>query len=116
MSTANATPEQRYAALVESLIDTPGVTHAPEDGGARGRFGSSALKVDGRIFAMLTRGRLVVKLSRRGVDALVASGDGQRFDPGHGRLMREWLSLEPASALDWLALAREAMQFVASGR
>jgi hypothetical protein len=59
---------------------------------------------------------LVVKLPKARVDALVAAGEGRRFDPGHGRLMKEWLSLEPVSELEWLPLAREAMAFVASKR
>jgi hypothetical protein len=65
---------------------------------------------------MLVKGRLVVKLPRQRVDALIASGDGARFDPGHGRLMKEWLTVEPASEEEWLPLAREAMEFVASKR
>jgi len=49
------------------------------------------------------------------VDALVAAGTGARFDPRHdGRLMKEWLSIDPASDLDWLALAQEAREFVAA--
>jgi len=48
------------------------------------------------------------------VDELIASGDGDRFDPGHGRLMREWLELRPGSSLDWVSLATEAMEFVGS--
>jgi hypothetical protein len=103
-----ATPDERYAALGAVLLGQPGVSQ-----GGRG-FGSTALRVHGRIFVMLTDGRLVLKLPARRVDELIASGDGQRFDPGHGRLMKEWLSLEPASGAEWLALAREAMAFVGS--
>lgn len=102
----------RYATIVEVLIGEPMVTFSP---GGRG-FGSSALKIDNKIFAMLFKGELVVKLPRLRVDALIASGDGQRFDPGHGRLMKEWVTVEPASGADWLALAREAMTFVAPKR
>ena len=76
-------------------------------------FGSNGLRVGGKIFAMLVNDRLVVKLPKQRVDALIAGGEGERFDPGHGRLMREWLSLAPESRTDWLALAREAMEFVA---
>jgi hypothetical protein len=66
---------------------------------------------------MLVGGRLVVKLPRPRVDALVASGDGERFDPRHdGRLMKEWVSIEPTSEEEWLHLSREAMEFVASKR
>ena len=38
---------------------------------------------------------------------------GQRFDPGHGRLQREWLDVESASDDVWLDLATEAEKFVA---
>ncbi len=70
-----------------------------------------------KIFAMLVKGKLVVKLPKPRVDALVASGDGERFDPRHdGRLMKEWLSVEPTSEEEWLPLAREAMEFVTSKR
>lgn len=103
--------EARYAALVDTLVAEPDVTLSTKKG-----FGEGTLQVQGGIFAMLTRGRLVVKLPRQRVDALVAAGEGERFDPGRGRVMKEWLSLDPASELDWLALAREAMAFVASKR
>jgi hypothetical protein len=100
------TPEDRYAALADTLLgDTdPG---PPSKG-----FGSTALKVEGRIFAMLVKDRLVVKLPRRRVDALIASGHGERFDPGHGRLMKEWLVIGPGAEDQWLPLATEALAFV----
>jgi hypothetical protein len=43
----------------------------------------------------------------------VASGSGERFDPGHGRLMKEWLAVESAASDDaWRDLATEAEAFV----
>jgi len=72
---------------------------------------NSVLSVEGKIFAMLTRGKFVAKLPRRRVDDLVQSGIGAPFDPGHGRLMREWIAIGPGRA-DWIALAREAYEFV----
>lgn len=51
-------------------------------------FGSSGLKVGGKVFAMVVKGKLVVKLPKERVDGLVASGTGEYFDPGHGRLMK----------------------------
>ena len=75
------------------------------------------LKINSKIFAMLSsKSYFVVKLPQERVDALIASGEGKRFDPGHGRLMKEWLSVESASEELWLALAKEAMEFVASQR
>jgi hypothetical protein len=62
---------------------------------------------------MLVRGRLVVKLPRYQVDALVAAGEGERYDPGRGRLMKEWLTVTSESEEEWLALARDALGFAA---
>jgi hypothetical protein len=63
---------------------------------------------------MLVRDELVVKLSKDRVDQLVASGTGVRFDPGHGRLMKEWVSVPARHGRDWDHLASEALQFVRS--
>jgi hypothetical protein len=79
-------------------------------------WGSSsvALKVRGKIFAMLVRGDLVLKLPSARVDQLVEAG-GRRFDPrGDGREMKEWAVL-PASAPNRVKLAGEALEFVSAG-
>lgn len=100
-------PEERYAALVEELVGGFGVTPP----GAGRAFGAAALKVDGRIFAMLSHGNLVVKLPKSRVDALIADGTGGPYDAGKGSPMKEWLAVSPDA--DWSALAREALAFVA---
>ncbi len=113
MSDSPIRPEEQFAEIVRELLSNPGVT--PPTRGKR--FGSSELKIHNKIFAMLARGKLVVKLPKLRVDALVASGAGERFDPRHdGRLMKEWLVVEAISEEEWLSLAREAMDFVASQR
>ena len=112
---APADPARRFELLVEELLETPGV-EPPRPGGG---FGSSAVRVHKRIFVMLVRGRLVVKLPRARVDALVADHEGVRFDANKGTPMKEWLSLDPGSTLPWLPLAREALEYVgvpAAGR
>ena len=109
MTQTRSSPAERFAEVVVALRTEPGVT-PPSEGKS---FGGSGLKVRDKLFAMLVRDRLVVKLPRGRVDALVASGDGERFDPRrNGQVMKEWLVVEPASGQDWLALAREAMTFV----
>lgn len=60
---------ERFAALAETFAGESGVA-LPDSSGRR--FGSSALKVDGSIFAMLTAGRLVVKLPRGRVEDLAS--------------------------------------------
>lgn len=80
-------------------------------GGGKG-FGSGALKVNGKIFAMMSsQGELVVKLSKKRVDELVSKGKGERFDPGRGRAMKEWVVI-PKDSAAWVPLAQEACDFV----
>jgi hypothetical protein len=113
MSATPDTPEERFAALVEIFLADTDATLGMA--GKKG-FASSALCINGHIFAMLSKDRLVVKLPSPRVDALIARGEGQRFNPGHGRLMKEWLTVEPTSAERWLPLAREALAFGAKKR
>ncbi|HVH63611.1 MAG TPA: hypothetical protein VNA65_08420 [Candidatus Dormibacteraeota bacterium] len=103
------TPEQRYEELASEFAKQRGVTRITQGKG----FGSSGqLKVNGRIFVMLVRGRLVLKLPRQRVDELAQSGEGTHFDAGKGKPMREWFALSPTSRRQWLPLAREAFDFV----
>ena len=111
MTGGQASPEVRYSRLAETLLASPEVELARKKG-----FGSSALWTNGKIFVMLVRGELVVKLRRQRVDALILAGKGRRFDPGHGRAMKEWLTVEPDHEQEWLPLAREALEFVAGRR
>ena len=80
----------------------------------RRAFGSNGLKAKGKIFAMLSQSTVVVKLPRERVDALVESGAGDYYDPGHGRRMKEWIALR-GDTRRWLAFAREAHAFVSAG-
>ena len=102
--------EERFAAIVEFFARNPAVT--PTQAGSR-LFGSSALKIHDKIFAMVSSsGEFVVKLPEARVDTLVSTGVGERFDANRGRPMKEWLEVRTGSAEEWLALAREALEFV----
>jgi hypothetical protein len=79
------------------------------------RFGSNGLKLDGRLFALFTRGTLVVKLPATRVATLVAAKLGVPFDPGHGRKMKEWLEITSTRA-PLLQLAQEAYAFATRTR
>ena len=105
--------EGRYAAVVKALAGRRGVTYSATEGSKRG-FGADALKVENRIFAMLdSQGEFVVKLPRQRVDAIVAAGEGKRFDPRrNGKVMKEWLVVGPRLESRWLRLAKEALEFV----
>lgn len=97
-------PGPDFRPIAEAYAADPRVT-------AGVMMASFGLKVDGRIFAMHVRGRFVAKLPRPRVDELVESGVGVRFEPGPGRVMKEWVAVEPGAA-DWEQLAGEAYAFV----
>jgi hypothetical protein len=104
---SGASTESRYEQLVGRFLDRPNVT---QEGTG---FGASALRVHGRIFAMLSsRSEFVVKLPKRRVEELIESGSGLPFDAGKGRPMKEWLVVSPRSPLDWTSIAEEALTFV----
>jgi hypothetical protein len=98
-----------FAPVVAAFADAPEVRH--------GRMFSSnaVLNVNGKIFAMCVNGKLVVKLPGPRIDELINRGHGERFDPGHGRLMKEWVALD-VEAGSWVELAREAYRFVKRGK
>lgn len=76
-------------------------------------FGTPAAKVEGRIFVALWRGRLVARIGAEEVDARVAAGGGERFDPsGKGRAMKDWLEAD-AEPGEWPELALSAIAFTA---
>jgi hypothetical protein len=109
---AERSPAERWEALVATMLAEGSATYGNE-GGAQRAFGATSLKTSGKIFAMLVKERLVVKLPARRVEELVEGGAGERFDPGHGRIQREWLSVRGDDPGEWHALATESEAFVA---
>ncbi len=100
---------EAFDSIARTLLKDVRITHSQ-------MFGSPGLKVGGKVFAMLYKGKLVIKLPQTRVKALVATGDGELFDPGHGRLMKEWVAGGQGAKAEWLPLVREARDFVASGQ
>jgi TfoX/Sxy family transcriptional regulator of competence genes len=106
------TTEERFATLVGELATCPDV-EVPGQSGRRA-FGSTALKVNGSIFAMVSGDRLVVKLPSERVGALIDTGTGLPYDGGKKRPMREWVAVADDDEETWATLAREALNFVRS--
>jgi hypothetical protein len=98
--------EKRFASIAEVELRAPGVT------GGTGFGRSEGLRISGKIFAMLVKGELVVKLPKDRVAELSASGVGHPFDSGKGQLMKEWVAVPTRSGRRWPALVEEAREFV----
>jgi hypothetical protein len=103
--------DTRFVKVVEALQGEPGVSYG---GNGSQRFGHTALKAGGKIFAMVSSaGNFVVKLPAHRVAELEQAGVGMRFQAGKSRPMKEWFALNPLSKKPWLPLAKEALRFVA---
>ena len=111
MGSAEAAAE-RWEALVTDVLAAGSATYGNE-GGPQRAFGATSLKTDGKIFAMLVKDRLVVKLPAARVTEVMENGAGERFDPGHGRIQKEWLAVAGDDPAEWRALATESEAYVA---
>ena len=100
------TPEHLWQPIAKAELARRGVS------GGTGFGRNEGLRAGGKIFAMLVRGELVVKLPRGRVDELVEAGVAGRFDAGKGRPMKEWASVGPAASRRWRGLVEEARAFV----
>jgi hypothetical protein len=103
---SSQSPERAFERLAATFSKDPRVTR-----GGKG-FGATGLKVDGKLFALVSsRSQFVVKLPKTRVEALVKQPGFEYFDTGKGRLMREWVATGIVDAR-WSELAREARRFV----
>jgi hypothetical protein len=106
MNDPKASPDELYRALA---LHHGADFHAPHGRG----FGSDALKVDGKIFASLSHGRLLVKLPAERVKALVDAKLGEPFSTGPGRV-KKGVTVAPSSLEEWVRLSDEARRYVRS--
>ena len=79
------------------------------------------MKVNNRIFATLSGGKLVVKLPEDRVEALIAVGAGAPFDAGKGKPMKEWLAVDartsrPVGSVEQGSLGIRTHKELTSGR
>ena len=110
MSDKPTEAEQRFTALAETLQSTPGVTSDFRNAGASPL--EALLKTNGKLFATFGRGKLALRLPQRRALEIRCATVFERGDP----CSQVWLVFDRVSdiELDWLALARESMAFVAS--
>lgn len=102
--------DDQFAALVSLFITRPGVV-GPDP--TKHAFASNSLRVNGKVFAMVTSlGGITFKLPQGVVSAYVAAGQGKHFDANKGVPMKEWFTLAADSTLDPVELAETAYRFV----
>ncbi len=102
-----STAKELYGTVVDTMLQNPDVTQSQKRG-----FGSG-LRVGGKVFAMLVKSKLAVKLPPNSIEELLAKGEGELYESG-GRPTKDWIVVESNSQERWLSLAQEAMEYVAA--
>jgi hypothetical protein len=96
-----------FDALAGDYLARPGVTY--------GRiWHSDGLKVNNKIFAMVVRDELVVKVPAAQAGALCADGGGTAFEPRPGRPMKEWVVVAAPDRGRWRDLIADAYRYGAA--
>jgi TfoX/Sxy family transcriptional regulator of competence genes len=94
-----------YTDQRKALLSDPSITE-------KKMFGTTALFVGGKVFMFPWKDTLVVKIPAARIDELIACGQAELFDPGHGRTSKTWASVFVSARNRWQQLAQEARAFV----
>jgi len=70
-----------------------------------------SLKTSKKMFVMFSKGKYVVKLPKERVEELNSSEEGLPYDPGNGRIMKEWVIIPLEHSDKWIDYALEAKHF-----
>ena len=90
-----------YASVKAHFQDVPGVT-------VNSGRGAQGLKVGNKMFAMFLKGDLLLKLPPDRVETLISSGRGLPYDPGTGKVMKNYVLIPAARKRSWIKLCEEA--------
>ena len=103
--------EVLFDAIVKPMMNDSAITPTR-------MFGSRGLKVNGKVFVILVKGKLVVKLPKARVDTLIAEKKGSSFShifaPARWRPMKEWVAIAQSTQRELMSLIKEAHEFVSS--
>ena len=99
--------------VVDPRFEKLATDYSKEPNVKRGRLFASenVLSVNGKIFAMIYKGKLVLKLPADRTQELVSQKVGVNWGPSANRVMKEWIAIESEKA-SWPQLAKEAYTFV----
>src|SRR5579863_5423541 len=101
------------AGAIDPLLIPIQAAFAEDKDVAVGRvLSANGLKTGGKLFAGISKGRLLLKLPAEDVARLVANEWGAPFAAGGGRVMREWVTIGGERQDAWVGLARQAKSFV----
>ena len=96
----------------QGLFDQIAAEYLAKPGVTYGRiWHNDGLKVNNKIFAMIVRDQLVVKVEAGQAGQLIDAGDGVAFEPRPGRRMKEWVVVGSAEDQLWRRLIADAFRY-----
>lgn len=81
----------------------------PEVEVLKGR-GAQGMKIGGKMFVMFMKGDLVVKLPPNRVKEVIETGDGESFDPGTGKPMKNRVLIRASNKDLWIKYSEESKE------
>jgi hypothetical protein len=102
----------------QQLFDELAAEHLGRPGVRLGRiFHNEGLQVHTKLYAFMSKDRLVVKVPAAQALSLTSTGKAEAFEPRPGRVMKEWVALDPPSSPGdrrrWRQLMADAHRYVA---
>ena len=103
----------------QELFDRLAATHLRRDGVTLERvFHNEGLKVNAKLYAFVSKERLVVKVPAATAARLSATAEATPFEPRTGRPMKEWIAVDAPDSLAavrrWQRLTAEAYRHVST--
>ncbi|MHA1110158.1 MAG: hypothetical protein ACTSRE_03610 [Promethearchaeota archaeon] len=71
-----------------------------------------SLKIRKKMFCMYNKERFIAKLLKGRVTELIDLEMGLPYDPGNGKIMKEWVIIPSEISERWIEFASEAKEFV----
>ena len=73
--------------------------------------GAQGIKLGKKLIVMFLKGNLLVKLPEERVSEIIAAGDGEPYDPGTGKPMKNWVLVTETRRDLWIKISEEAKQY-----
>ena len=70
-----------------------------------------SLKIRKKMFVFFNKDSIIVKLPKKRVTQLLESGVGLPYDPGNGKIMKEWIIIPEKFSDKWISYVSEAKEF-----
>lgn len=94
-------PEETWSKIREEFLKLDDVQKQGE-----------ALKIKRKMFVFFNKiDAIVVKLPKNRVSELLESKEGLPYDPGNGKIMKEWIIIPKQFSEKWFDFSKEGMEF-----